>query len=483
MKNTFSILALFIFLLAYTSPLHSYNESSNIRSYSIDESLLPVDTIIADITELYEGCEPIPVIIEYTGDLSTTRTIWFNHLPMDDLAHANIDFIVLNATGTGYIEFLPGITSHTLYIQALYDWNDEPDETFTLRVDFNDTIATQVFTIKEQPEMYLEVSDDAYAYCPGTEFEIEAIVSGGMASLNPNHNYSFEWSHIGTAQEQVVAPEITTEYCVQVTDYCEKQILVECMTIEVEQHPMLEVESDLKYVCIDTLEQLCADVEGGEGNYSYDWSNGSNDSCMYDYHGVYTLIVSDECDEEVITQGEIYLDEAPDPIFEYLYIPHIELGYEFNYYTADTPNHHLTWYFGDGESSHVENPNHVYDDSGEYEVVLQVETELASCIKATSEFINVERRLSFYAPNSFTPNNDKINDGFKAIVDGAVLYEMTIYDRYGKKVFSTTDPNEEWDGTYDGANLAQGTYIYNARMTKENDIVFIEERGYVNLLR
>lgn len=483
MKNTLSLIALFIFLLAYITPLHSANESKISNAFSPVEQANPMDSILADVTEMYEGCAPIPVVIEYVGNIDSTRIVWFGHMPSTDVAFVGQDFNVLNSTGPGYIEFAPGDSTHTLYLEALFDWEAEGSEVFTLRLDFFGNTVTKEFTILDQPQMYLELGEDDYAYCPGTEFDLEAIVTGGMASLNPNHNYSFEWSHIGTAQEQVVAPEVTTEYCVEVTDYCGKQILVDCMTIEVEQHPELEIESDLKYVCLDTLEQLCAYVEGGEGNYSFDWSNGSNDSCMYDYHGVYNLIVTDECDVEAYTQGEIYLDEAPDPVFEYLYIPHIELGYEFNYYTDDFPNHHLTWYFGDGTSTHNQNPNHVYPASGEYEVVLQVETELASCVKTISEYVNVERKLSFYAPNSFTPNNDDINDGFKAIVDGAVLYEMTIYDRYGKKVFSSTDPNEEWDGTYNGADLAQGTYIYNARMTKENDIVFIEERGYVNLLR
>ena len=42
----------------------------------------------------------------------------------------------------------------------------------------------------------------------------------------------------------------------------------------------------------------------------------------------------------------------------------------------------FVWYFGDGDSSHVENPSHVYEDPGEYEVLL-IGTDTAFCTGET----------------------------------------------------------------------------------------------------
>ncbi|HWZ13645.1 MAG TPA: PKD domain-containing protein [Mucilaginibacter sp.] len=64
-------------------------------------------------------------------------------------------------------------------------------------------------------------------------------------------------------------------------------------------------------------------------------------------------------------------------------------------------------------------------------------------------------------PNTFTPNGDGINDTWN------ILYLNTypgntveIFDRYGKKVFSSIGYTTPWDGTYNGAVLPSGTFYY-----------------------
>ena len=47
-------------------------------------------------------------------------------------------------------------------------------------------------------------------------------------------------------------------------------------------------------------------------------------------------------------------------------------------------------------------------------------------------------------PNVFTPNGDQINDTYKPVFDKMTTFEtylFTIYDRWGQKVFETSDPN------------------------------------------
>lgn len=68
-------------------------------------------------------------------------------------------------------------------------------------------------------------------------------------------------------------------------------------------------------------------------------------------------------------------------------------------------------------------------------------------------------------PNVFTPNGDGDNDYFKLggtpdpCLDSLVV---TIYNRWGKKVFESEDPYFEWDGTLKGkgnAECSEGTYF------------------------
>ena len=65
-------------------------------------------------------------------------------------------------------------------------------------------------------------------------------------------------------------------------------------------------------------------------------------------------------------------------------------------------------------------------------------------------------------PNAFTPNGDGKNEligpDFKC--DNAKYLLMRIFNRWGEKVFETTDLNGQWDGTYRGALQPSGVYVY-----------------------
>jgi gliding motility-associated-like protein len=65
------------------------------------------------------------------------------------------------------------------------------------------------------------------------------------------------------------------------------------------------------------------------------------------------------------------------------------------------------------------------------------------------------------AVNTFTPNNDGINDYFSVTMVGAAKFSsLKIYTRYGELVFQTSSPYIQWDGTYKGKPLNTGTYYW-----------------------
>ncbi len=99
----------------------------------------------------------------------------------------------------------------------------------------------------------------------------------------------------------------------------------------------------------------------------------------------------------------------------------------------------------------------------------------------------------FYIPNAFTPNGDNINERF-VVAEGenceVVEFNIKIFDRWGRLVFESSSPlpQDAWDGTYEGQELAKGVYIYNvtaklesANFTSEPD--HISRQGTVVLIR
>ena len=88
-----------------------------------------------------------------------------------------------------------------------------------------------------------------------------------------------------------------------------------------------------------------------------------------------------------------------------------------------------------------------------------------------------------YVPNTFTTNNDGDNDAF--FVQGERLdgYILSIYNRWGERIFYSEDPEEVWDGTSkSGTHLCpDGVYLYTLRYEDSRSALLL--KGHVNLLR
>ncbi|MFN5890522.1 MAG: gliding motility-associated C-terminal domain-containing protein, partial [Bacteroidota bacterium] len=72
--------------------------------------------------------------------------------------------------------------------------------------------------------------------------------------------------------------------------------------------------------------------------------------------------------------------------------------------------------------------------------------------------INYEPVL--FIPNAFTPNQKGGNEVFIPFSGGLKTYKMSIYNRWGEKLFETANMTEGWDGTVLGDPVMQGIYVY-----------------------
>lgn len=96
--------------------------------------------------------------------------------------------------------------------------------------------------------------------------------------------------------------------------------------------------------------------------------------------------------------------------------------------------------------------------------------------------------LVVIAPNVFTPNNDGVNDQWNLIVHdyGVTILDLkaTVYDRWGKEVFHTTNLRQVWNGNnHIGKACEEGSYFYVVTFTNgstHNQEIF---KGFLELLR
>jgi gliding motility-associated-like protein len=197
-------------------------------------------------------------------------------------------------------------------------------------------------------------------------------------------------------------------------------------------------------------------LTGGDAPYTYLWNNGSsNDSIANLLTGVYSVIVSDanNCTafkDVLVPQvlGVVALASA-DPISG---------GFPLtvNFTNNSTGAINYLWNFGDGDTSIISSPTHIFELQGEYQIVLTA-YNTPGCKTSDTLTIIVDGDV----PNVFTPNGDGSNDKFSFNRLSVKSFNAQIFNRWGKKVFEWTDPKDGWDGS----ESQSGVYYYIVTMT------------------
>ena len=125
------------------------------------------------------------------------------------------------------------------------------------------------------------------------------------------------------------------------------------------------------------------------------------------------------------------------------------------------------WNFGDTQLSILSDPlSHKYADTGTYTITLITDNHFG-CDDTTRQTIIVDPDFTFYIPNSFTPNEDGINDTFTGNGIFIKSFQMSIFDRWGNLIFLSEDINKPWDGRANhGSDIAlQDVYVYSINVT------------------
>jgi gliding motility-associated-like protein len=107
-----------------------------------------------------------------------------------------------------------------------------------------------------------------------------------------------------------------------------------------------------------------------------------------------------------------------------------------------------------------------------------------NCGSAQAQIAIVENKCGIYFPSAFTPNKDGKNDLFKILHPPDLSsYELSIFNRWGQKVFETRDYTKGWDGTVNGQVQDTGVFVWFCKYKKINSPLNGEISGTVLLIR
>ena len=130
------------------------------------------------------------------------------------------------------------------------------------------------------------------------------------------------------------------------------------------------------------------------------------------------------------------------------------------------------WDFGDKNYSNSVNPVHTYTDSAGIVQVKLIVIDNNGCSDTTFKQIWIEDEFWIYLPNSFTPDNNGINDYFCLSYKGIIkeTFIFNIFNRGSDLVYSTNNIDDlkcmssgnGWDGLHykTGNKLPLGVYVF-----------------------
>lgn len=346
-----------------------------------------------------------------------------------------------------------------------------------------------------------------------------AICIGESVTLNAqNPGFNYLWSNRDNQQSITVFQ--TSIVSVEVYDEigCSDQ---DEISINVHQLPLVSLGND---TVLCKYQSLMLDAENVSLNFSWNTLDKSQ-TITVDEEGGYSVEVTDEIgclgSDEIYVTKEILPDPyfekdkiicegtaitlAPDAGFESYDIYWLsnvasfeievtETGayssviqsefckdtFVVNVAKIDTPDAVIIDLYGDGvycfdlESTALrigsEEPNISYDwiDFGrveEVEIVAAGEYHVTAsndfCTSNYTQSIQEHCAGRLFIPNSFTPNNDGINDVFKPVSNGHVDdFDFRVYDRWGTLIFQTNNLDEGWDGRLRNNIVMIDVFVY-----------------------
>ena len=288
-----------------------------------------------------------------------------------------------------------------------------------------------------------------------------------------NPGATFEWSNgsddqvITVSEPDIYSVIVTNAFNCSSTDQTEYNQLT---------YPVVDLGPDGLY-----CEGEMVSLNAGNPGMNYEWSTGADEqSITVMTTDVYSVTVDNG---HCFTSDMVSIVFSPNPVEPsgtdtvvcFLDPPH------FITLDAGNPGHVYSW--SNGQSVRAIDVQY----EGFYDVTI---TSPLGC-SITSTFTVIEECYggALYVPSGFTPDNDGLNDVFKAEGENIVSFRMEIWNRWGEMIYEIDDISQHWDGSVRGGNhyVEPGVYVYRVQYQVVTEEGFVspplEKDGHVTVVR
>ncbi|MDA8895878.1 gliding motility-associated C-terminal domain-containing protein [Bacteroidia bacterium] len=250
---------------------------------------------------------------------------------------------------------------------------------------------------------------------------------------------------------------------------------------------------DRDSACIGTKKNISFNINPiGFEVKNYTWLiDGSiaNQSNLFEYEYLNTnsktvqlLIEGDNSCKDTSNISRLKGLEKPKANFSAIILNSNSSGVPVQFTNESSGEDRYEWIFQKGAISMEENPRYTYTELGKKQAILKVWNSQGCFDTAQIQLFVTSDQLAFI-PTAFSPNKFGPNELFKPAELSAVKsYSIKVFNRWGQIIYTSTNPNEGWDGTYMGTDAPEGVYGYQIFAQFITGVGFLHN-GNVHLLR
>jgi gliding motility-associated-like protein len=411
--------------------------------------------IVVDEAGLYSVTVSSPLGCEHTDDV----TVILHTTPIVDLGPDQSlcegQSTSLNAANPG-ADYLWSTNAQSQSISVSTDGNYSVEVEDQWGCIGNDTVFV---VFNQNPEALLP---DSEAIC---EDEVVTLDAGNSGS-------NYEWSTDQTSQ--TINVNVTGIYSVDITN------IFGCTTTDqteliVATYPVVDLGSD-KAFCQGEFYTLDSESAG----LNILWSTGEQTETITVSQSAYYTVTVDN--------GYCFTTDGASIVFNPL--PIDALGNDSilcfitgGPQTLDAGNYGSLYLWNTGETTQQIEA----ESQGTYTV--EVTTPLGCSLDFDIYFEEICEGILFI-PNTFTPDNDGLNDAWFAYGTNVIDFDLQIWNRWGELIFESNDITKPWDGSVTNGDyyVESETYVYTVIYTylremdrKESDPVLL--KGHITVIR
>ena len=392
---------------------------------------------------------------------------------------------------------------HTANNDSIQDVSPLIPSNYTVYVEniFGCVSATEDVNVNLHPPLSGNISPFD-TICPGYPTDIWANCSGGIGQP-----YTFTWSttdtQTGPDNHQIsVNPPQTTTYTVTITDGCETTPIVLSTEVFVAPLPVPQYEVLDPEQCEPAVFTIVNTTDPALSEFVYWWVEPDmqylnvdtivTDTMMAGLYDMQMIVTTDlGCVDSLTFDDALNVKGKPKADFKHAPNPVLMFNTNVLFTNYSVGANTFEWWFEDGAPATSQLPNNVQvqfpdGQTGAYDIMLVATSELGCTDTALYELI-VFPEILIYAPNTFTPDGDEFNQGWRVYMEGVDLqdFELVIYNRWGEIIWESHDISVEWDGTYgqNGRQVQDGTYTWLIRASDALNDNKYEYNGHVNVIR